>query len=162
MVNESGNDVLRFLQSVMLRRLGVDSVMRQRDIVPRVDLDSLLNDCTLEERTAESLDVLQRVLALCAGQRLKELCAHERLIPLQRCLAEVSFEMLVPNLCVPAYGRRFLPSLACELYDLFAVGQVSLFPEIRDGHVLLSFAVRLTTVTRLHNFASDIAATLLP
>jgi hypothetical protein len=154
MVYQSRDDVLSLFQCVVLCALGLDSVIGHRDVVPWVDLNSLLNDRTLEEGTAESLDVLQGVLALCAGQTLKELRPHERLVPLQRHLAEVLPQVLFPDLFVPAHGRRLLSSLASQLHNLFGVWKVPLLPEIRDGHVLLGRAVRLSRVDGSHDFVT--------
>ena len=55
-------------------------------------------------------------------------------------------EVLLPDLPISTEGRRLRPRLAGEFYDLFAMRDVSLFPEIRDGHVILrrrSFRVPL-------------------
>jgi hypothetical protein len=70
--DETGNNVFDFGKRVILRRLRFDGIVWDFHVMPRVDFDELFLDGMAEQRTGESLDVLQRALALGAGQTVEE------------------------------------------------------------------------------------------
>jgi hypothetical protein len=69
MIYQRGNHVFGFFKRVVLRLPRFDGILGHRDIVPRVHLDSFLNDPTAEDRPAERSDMLQGISALSAGQK---------------------------------------------------------------------------------------------
>jgi hypothetical protein len=137
MIYQSGNHFPRFLKGAMRCALGFDCILGHLYGMPRIDFDPLLNHGPLEKGTPKSLDMLYGVLApacwLSSGGIEFPYAAR---IP-ARFVCEVRLQVLSPNLFVPAYSGGFLSRLARELYDFFAVRQVTAFPEFSDGHVLL-------------------------
>src|SRR6267143_7173357 len=135
MVDKSRDDVFNFGQQVMLRRFGFDGVLWNLDFPPRVHGEDFFLNREAENRTCESLDVPECVLALRSDETAEEPVAVPGLILLESHLGEVPAEMLFPNLLEPANRLRLSTRLTCQRYDVLAVGKVSLLPESDDNDV---------------------------